>query len=1153
MTPVDILLRLQELDVEIWLEGRELRLSTAPDALPEDLRAALAQSEAQLIDFLRDAAAEEEAVEAPMLPIARDGPLALSFAQQRFWLLMQLGEDDSALHLRYLLRLRGPLDREALAASLEAIVRRHEILRTSFRLADGQPVQAVGEAPPQVLEWIDIDSTDDPWGTALDRADADFTAPFDLAAGLPLRFSVYRLGDRDHLLSLTLLHMVSDGWSYGVVFNELSRLYLNGGQPDGADLPELRVQFADYASWQRERYGERRDQLLAYWRDRLADAGTLELPTDRPRPPQQSTAGRRQSFPLDPAVSDRLAELSRREGCTHFMTMLAAFNVLLARYSGQDDIVIGTPVANREHPDTGTMIGPLLNTLVLRTDLSGAPTFRELLRRVREVALGAFEHQDMPFEELVVELRPERDLSRSPVFQVLFNVLYETGTPPLGDLDVELVEPDVVTSLLDLSLILSRVGGTFEYRTDLFDDATIARMARHFQTLMQAIAEDPDRSVWELAMLSDVERDELVHAHNQTAHDYPRESRLQELFEARVAAHPDGIAVRWSGDATGEAVTVTAAELNRRANQLAHHLSGLGATRGSLVGVALHRSLDAVTAVMAILKAGAAYLPLDPSYPARRLELMLRDSKVALIVTDPRAREALPETLPPVVDLETDAAAIASAGTDNPTTSGSPDDPAYVIYTSGSTGAPKGVVGLHRGAVNRLHWMWATAPFGADEVCCQKTALSFVDSVCEILSPVLAGVPLVVIPDDAVVDTPRFIAALEEHRVSRLVLVPSLLRAMLEQEAKLGARLPLLRHWVCSGEALPTELAHRFAAACPGSTLLNLYGFSEATADVTSFDATAEPGDGPGVPIGRPIWNTRIYLLDPRGQLAPPGVPGEICVGGDGLARGYLHRAELTAERFIADPFGASDDRLYRSGDLGRWRPDGALVYEGRRDQQEKVRGFRIELGEIEHALAEHDAVGSCAVVTQARSSGDKQITAYVVLPPGEQATVSELRRHLRDRLPDYMVPGAFVFPEALPLLPNGKIDRRALAHESAQAGARDSHVPPATPTEEVVARIWSEALGTDRVGRNDNFIAIGGHSLLAVKVISRLEEDLGPRLQLMDLLAETLAQVAARCDRATGGQAAVAEPTASPGDGVESEAPATGLFSRLRRRLRGT
>jgi len=879
-------------------------------------------------------------------------------------------------------------------------------------------------------------------------------------------------------------------WVLTQEVRELYEAYREGRESSLAELP---IQYGDYAVWQREwLQGEVMEEQLAYWRAQLVGApGKLELATDRRRPAVQSYRGGQLPVQLSKSLTEGLAELSKRSGVTMFMTLLAAFQVLLERYSGQEEMVVGTPIANRTRGETEGLIGFFVNTLALRGRVVEEESWEQLLGRVREVCLGAYAHQEVPFEKLVEELQPERELSQQPLFQVML-ILQNAPREELqmSGLRMMRVRGEGGSTKFDLTLALEESGGrlqgSIEYSSDLFDRETVARLSAHYERLLSELSRDAGQQIWRSEMLGSSEREQLLWEWNQTARAYPAGACIHELFEAQAAGSPAGVALIWGGR------EVSYGELNRRANQLAHHLRGQGVGPEAAVGVCLERSVEMVVGLLAVLKAGGAYVPLDPRYPGARLELMMADAGVELLLTD-----ELGEQLQPglgagreVINLGQDWSEWSGAAETNPEQVVGAENLAYIIYTSGSTGTPKGVLGTHRGAVNRFDWMWEQYPFAAGEVCCQKTSLSFVDSVWEVWGPLLRGVPTVLLEDEVVKDPAALIARLGAGEVTRIVLVPSLLRVLLESEGELGARLPRLQLWVSSGEALSGELVEQFRAGLGSARLLNLYGSAEVAADATCWEVPGAGAAGTAVvKIGRGIGNTQVYVLGAEQELVPVGVVGEVYVGGVGLARGYQRGGGQTAERFVPDGVsGAAGRRLYRTGDLGRLSRDGELEYVGRKDHQVKVRGYRIETGEVEAALRELEWVREAVVVVREEVAGDQRLVGYLVGESGGEEELRErereLRVQLRGRLPEYMVPSAYVWLAELPLTPNGKVDRRGLpAPEQVQSAAAE-YVGPRNELEERLAGIWRELLRVERVGVTDNFFELGGHSLLATQVV---------------------------------------------------------------------
>ena len=1052
-----------------------------------------------------------------MKPRTDRGSTPASFAQQRLWFLHQMDLSDASYNVPHAIRLKGSLDVAALRRTLAEIVQRHEVFRTHFANVDGllQQVISSDAIPLSVIDLSNLTRAERE-SKADQLVAAEATNPFDLEQGPVMRTTLLRLGEQEHILLLTFHHVVSDAWSAEILFHELGKLYeaFSSGRP--SPLPPLPIQYADFAAWQREYLqGAVLEEQLAYWKKQLAGVNhVLALATDHPRPPIQTFHGKYRSLALPRALSEQLASLSRREGVTTFMMMLAAFDVLLARYTGQEDVVVGSPILGRNREEIERLIGCFVNTLVLRADLSGNPSFSELLRRVREVALEAYAHQELPFEKLVEELEPERNLSHSPLFQVMFALRHASRVKiRLPGLTLDQMPTETSTSKFDLSLFVSEEADglkcTVEYNTDLFLETTIDRLLRHYQRILEGVVAKPEERISELPLLTQAESELLVVEWNDTRDEVPTET-IDELFESQVERTPNVVAVK-CGD-----LQMTYRELNSRANQLAHHLRHLGIGPETRVGICVERSLDMIVGLIGILKAGGAYVPLEPEYPSERISFILEDSQVRLLLTQQRFTRSLPESHVQTICLDRDWPEIACENIENPMEGATAENSAHLIYTSGSTGQPKGVLSAHRASINRFTWMWRTYPFAADEVCCQKTSLTFVDSIWEIFGPLLQGVPLVIIPESVVKDPQRLVAELAVNKVTRLVLVPSLLRVIVEVGEDLARQLGGLRYCVCSGETLPVDLARILRERIPQTTLINMYGSSEVAADVTCYEVRNTDGLG-AIPIGRPIANTEIYILDSSFHPTPVGVPGEIYVGGEGLARGYLNRADLTAERFVPHPFsGDIGATLFRTGDIGRYLFDGNIEYRGRRDNQLKLRGFRIELGEIEAVLASHPAVHQAVVTARDDERGNRQLLAYVV-PEGEAPATNELRAHLTRKLPNHMIPAAFVLLEEWPLTASGKVNRLALPLPGVyQPAAREDFVAPRTATEEILASVWAEVLEVPDVGVSDDFFALGGHSLLLARIASRIRESFQLELPLRALFeAPTLAALAERIEAA--------------------------------------
>jgi len=1028
-----------------------------------------------------------------------------SFAQARMWLLDRLEPGNPAYNIARAIRVRGSLSTDALRKSLEAIVGRHESLRTIFAEIEEEPVQVLTAARSMELPTVDLSNLTEPEreSCALRLARDEAQRPFDLTSGPLLRAKLLRLSADDYILLLVMHHIITDAWSMSVFFQEIGQLYEAFALGHPSPLSDPPIQYGDFVRWQRESVtGEVLEQRLDYWRRQLAGIDpVLELPADRTRPAVRTPAGATQRVVFSSTLRDRLKALGREANATLFMTLLAAFQVLLWRYTDRSDLVIGSPTAGRSEVELEHLIGFFVNTVVIRTDLSGNPTFRELLGRVREVALEAYAHQDVPFERVIETLRVPRSLSYPPLFQVMF-ILQNAPRQSfeLAGLTLEELEFDSGTAKFDLTVEMAEtdegLSCGFEYSTDLLEQATVARMLGHFRVLLEGIVADPERRLSDLPLMDATEQQRLVVEWNDTAADYPRDRCIHELFEAQVERTPAAVAL------TCKDRSVTYRELNARANRLARYLRRRGVRRGMLVGICAERSIEAVEGLLGILKAGCAYVPMDPKYPPERLAFMMEDSRVPMLLTLERLIERVPRGISEVICLDADWDSISRESDANPDSGVTAQDLAFVIYTSGSTGRPKGVLTSHRACVNRFAWMWNEWRFAPEEVCCQRTALSFVDSVWEIFGPMLQGIRNVIIVDEELEDPERMVQILAANRVTRIVLVPSILRHLLDTVPDLRHLVPELKLWVTSGEPITPELAWRFEESFPAATLVNLFGSSEVAADVTSY-VIRNSHTLDRIPIGRPIANTQIYVLDRELNPVPIGVAGELHVGGDNVARGYLNNPELTSQKFIVDPFaGNTEARLYKTGDLGRFLPDGNLECLGRVDTQVKIRGIRIELGEIESVLCTHPSVRA-AVVTKSGSGGDERLIGYVVL---NDATVVEgaLRRFLRAELPDHMVPTSFVVLDALPLMPSGKVDRRALPKWDAPSrGSERTHVAPRNATEERLAGIFAEVLNVEHVGVNDNFFELGGHSLRGIQVIARIRKVFQVELPLRSIFEE--------------------------------------------------
>ena len=1046
----------------------------------------------------------------PIQPVPRDGDLPLSFAQQRLWFIDQLDPGNSVYNFPVAVRLKGSLNLPALEQSLNEIVRRHESLRTTFSTVDGQPAQIIASRLTVELPIVDLrELSGVERETEVQRLVVEEARrPFDLARGPLLRASVLQLADDEQVGLLTMHHIVSDGWSAGILIRELAALYQAYCSESPSPLPELPIQYADFAHWQREwLQGDVLQRQLDYWKRQLEGAPPLlELPEDHTRPAVQSFRGGHQSLRLPKAIGSALSALSRQEAATLFMTLLAAFKVLLQCYTRQDDVVVGTPVANRNRLEIEGLIGFFVNALVLRTDLSGNPTFRELLRRVRKVCVDAYVHQDLPFERLVEELHIDRDLSRNPLFQVMF-VLQNSPVHAveLPGLTLNPVIADGGTTHFDLTLhIVDTEQGlvaTAAYNTDLFDTDTITRMLAHFQTLLEAIVEDPDRHLSELSLLTDAERQQVLVGCSDIHQGYIPELSIHQLFEAQVERTPDSIALVFEDE------QLSYRELNDRANRLAHSLRKLNVGPEVPVGVCLERSLEVVVSLLAILKAGGVYLPLDPAYPKQRIGFMLEDSRAPVLLTQNRLVQGLPEHSARVVCLDSDAEAIARESARNPTSSIEPDNLAYIIYTSGSTGQPKGVLVSHGSIAEHCRDAEKYYELKPTDRVLQFASMSFDLSLEQILPTLIVGARLVVVGRE-VWRAEEFHSKAAEFGLT-VVDLPTGYWQELIQEWAAGPEPALntkYRLFLVGGDTMLPEVLSLWQQTPLSSVrLINAYGPTEATITATAFETASAFGSSVRfhrVPIGRPLANREIYILDRHCNPVPIGVPGELHIGGRSLARGYLNQPDLTADKFIPNPFSnIPGARMYKTGDLARHLPDGNLEYIGRTDHQVKIRGFRIELGEIEAAIAQHPSVRQAIVSVHQDLHGEKRMVAYVVGDPEHAPTVNDLRSFMKDKVPEYMVPSIFMLLDSLPAMPNGKVDRAALPKpDQTRPEMGKTYVGPRDDLELQLTGLWEEVLGIRPIGVTDNFFELGGHSLLAVRLFALIDKRMGKRLPLAAL-----------------------------------------------------
>ena len=1058
-----------------------------------------APSVAELITRLPGA----QKARAPLVRQERPERLPLSFAQHRLWFLDRLENSGVAYNVRAALRLRGELDVTALERAIDALVGRHETLRTRFEEQEGEPFQVIESEVRIPLRVEDLSSLgENERQRAIESAlRREAEEPFDLREGPLLRTGLLRLGACDHILVWSCHHIISDGWSMAVFHRDMRFAYEAFCDGGSNPLESLQIQYADYALWQRSWMQSRElERLLGYWRGQLAGAATLELPTDRPRPPKPSYLGGRHSLMLGPELSARIAEFNRREKeVTPFMSLLAAFEVLLYRYSGQADFMVGTPVANRPNVELEGLIGFFVNTLAMRADLRGEPSFRKLVSRVRRAALDGYQHQDLSFEKLVEELNPGRDMSRHPLFQVMF-ALQNAPREALELRGVE-VSPQLLPSVsmrFDLELHVWEEGSCWSasllYSRDLFEEATIEGMARHYVALLEGMLEEPERPVSQLPMMAEAERERILVQWNATGVEYPRDRCIHEVFEEQVERTPEAVAVLFGDE------TLTYRELNIRSNRLAHNLRALGVGPDVPVGFSIERSPEMIVGLLGILKAGAAYVPIDPTHPQDRLAFVMADAGARKLLTGKTPRPWLEECAAEVIRLNSE---VFTGPDEVPAVSPvSSDSLAYILYTSGSTGEPKGVEVTHRSVVNLLYSLAETPGITAADTVLALTTLSFDISVAEIFLPLSIGARIILAGDEAAVDISLLKQLIEEFQPTIIQATPSRWRLLLEAGWRAKPDLKIF----CTGEALPRGLAKQLTAMSP--SVWNLYGPTETTV----FSSVARVEEGP-IHVGRPIANTRAYILDANSNPMPVGVPGELYIGGLGVSRGYRNRPELTAEKFLADPFDSGHKgRLFRTGDAARYLSGGEIEYLGRLDNQVKVRGFRIELGEIESVLRQAPGVGEAVAVVREDIAGERRLAAYVVPKHATQTpSIEQLRSLLERKLPDYMMPSAFAVLGKLPLTPSGKIDRRALpAPDRGRPTQQGTCVAPRDTIELRFTQIWEDILGLRPVGVTDNFFDLGGHSLLAVRLIARIHKQFGQKLPLPTLFqGATIEQLA--------------------------------------------
>ncbi|MDB6028675.1 MAG: cyclohexanecarboxylate-CoA ligase [Verrucomicrobiales bacterium] len=1023
---------------------------------------------------------------------AAKGPrkAAVSTSQESLWFLDQLNPNSPLYNIAQAFRLSGPLDAGALQKSFDTVLQRHEILRASFSAVDGKPVQTIRPSGTFVLEQVDLQQEGQPQAEAERRLNAEARKPFNLQSDLLIRGTLLRVSATEHFLLIVVHHIVADFSSLVVFYRELGDYYNGYLTGKEAALPELEMQFPEWAACEKERLqGDSWNQKLAYWKKKLSgELPSLNLPTDHSRPAQQSFKGAKHDLKLSAELLNQLKELSRREGTTVYLTLLAAFAVLLKRYSGQNELIIGSPIDQRNTSAAEKLVGYFINTVPLRTTFPSDCSFRDALREIRTVALEAFVHQEMPFEKMVEGLQLTRAQDHNPVFQVVFQYLPKLPMLQFQTLNAVPVSLHTGTAKFDLTFTLAEandgITGEIEYNVDLFEAATIERMSGHYETLLQSVIKAPVTRISTLAFLTKAEERQILGQWNETGTKYPRHACVHELFQDQVDRSPEAVALKFAGQ------TMTYRALNARANQLANRLQQLGVGQETLVGVALERSFEVVVTLLAVLKAGGAYVPLDPSYPRERLDYILKDTGVSVLVTTTPFQE-LGAGVPNTLLLDAEGETLAKQEQTNLISNTAPNSLAYVMYTSGSTGKPKGVLIPHRG-ITRLVKETNYARFSTSDVFLQFAPISFDASTFEIWGALLNGAKLVIYPPE-MLSLANLGDFLLSEEITTLWLTAGLFHQMVDENVE---KLRGLKQLLAGGDVLAVPQVLKALRELPNCQLINGYGPTENTTFTCCYTVPRD-WSGAALPIGKPISNTKVYILDDALQPVPVAVSGELYIGGDGLAREYLHAPELTAQKLPRNPFGnTAEDRLYKTGDLVRWQSDGTIEFLGRLDNQVKVRGFRVELGEIETVLSQHAAVQESAVLARQTPVG-KELVAYVVSKDKSPIDAGTLRSFLQQKLPPYMVPAHFVSLERFPLTANGKIDRQKLPAPEGRVPDATLRTLPRNSAEEKLQAIWSEVLGNNAIGVEENFFELGGHSLLATQVISRAGRTFGHDLPL--------------------------------------------------------
>jgi amino acid adenylation domain-containing protein len=1102
---VSLMLRLQNIGCRIWAEDDKLRIRSSKNALTSELKQEIQANKADILAFLNSVKTTTVLAE-EITSLPDDAPKPLSFAQQRLWLLAQLQGPSASYNMPIALQLHGNLNIDALYSSLAYLLNRHDSLRMYFPTVAGHPQVAIQNLDDievlTIQDWRNLDEhLQSP--TVQHFIDAHVEKPFDLNTGPLFKAKLLQLKEQKYVLLINMHHIISDGWSMGVFVRELRQVYTAFAQGQTPNLAPLPIRYSDYANWQRNwLQGEILETQINYWKNQLKDAPPLlELPTDYPRPALQSYRGDRDRYSLPPNLTLAIKTLSQQQGTSLFMTLLAAFSILLSRYSRQEDLCIGSPISNRTHSQTEGLIGFFVNTLILRNQIKPEQSFIEFLQQTRQTCLDAYSHQDIPFEYLVEQLQPERSMSHNPLFQVMLVLENnESSDLSLPELNIEWLPLTYPFAKFDLTLLViesdNQLDLTWEYATDIFEKSTIKRMAEQFEVLLKGIIDNSQQPIKNLPLMTAHELLQLQWW-NQTQTDYPHDKTIVEIFEQQVTKNPHNLALVFESsprENSNGLKTLTYEQLNQKANQLAHYLiQNYQIKPDTLIGICVDRSLEMIIGVLGILKAGAAYVPIDPNYPQERIELMLKDSGTSVLLTQSFLLDKLP--LPKLKHqiICLDRESFSSTLTDNPNLQSTPDNLAYIIYTSGSTGQPKGVMIEHRGLVNLTLAIDKALQIKPQSRLLQFASFSFDASIWEIATALAAGACLYLAKQETLLPSQVLVNFLVNQKISHITLPPSVL-SLLPQ-----AVLPDCQTIVVAGEACPTELVTKWAT---GRRFFNAYGPTEST--VCASISLCEANDKKPS-IGQPLSNIRIYILDAYNQPLPPGIPGELCIAGVGLARGYLNRPDLTAEKFIEVELFGKTERIYKTGDLAKWTLDGNLEYLGRIDHQIKLRGFRIELGEIESILLQHPSVKE-AIVTLYKTESNQSLIAY--LTGINTDLCSKLKNHLKSRLPDYMIPTQFIVMDELPLTRNGKVDRKALPVKNGVIQGLDE--APRNEIEEQLMQVWSAVLEHKNIGIHDNFFDLGGHSLLAIKLLNNIQQVFEQQLSLSSLFQNpTIAQLA--------------------------------------------